>query len=107
MPSKKRGRDSLRQRVISITERQTMKPTSTSAIPTPSFVSGTKRLLIGGGWVEAKSGKAFDSVNPATGEVIAQVAQGDKINVNKAVVAARKAFAWLRTGLIRKRQCDF
>jgi len=42
--------------------------------------------------VQAKSGKAFDTINPATGEVIARVAQGDKIDVDEAVVAARKAF---------------
>jgi len=55
-----------------------MNGTSTSAIPTSSFVSGSKRLLIGGEWAQAKSGKAFDTVNPATGEVIARLAQGDK-----------------------------
>jgi aldehyde dehydrogenase (NAD+) len=69
-----------------------MKSTSSAAIPTPSFVSGTKRLLIGGEWVEAKSGKAFDTINPATGEVIARLAQGDKTDVDQAVKAARKAF---------------
>lgn len=69
-----------------------MKPTSTSTIPMSSFVGGSKRLLIGGEWVRAKSGNAFDTVNPATGEVIAQVAQGDKIDVDEAVAAARKAF---------------
>jgi len=69
-----------------------MNGMSTSAFPTSSFVSGSKRLLIGGEWVQAKSGKAFDSVNPATGEVIARLAQGDKADVHEAVVAARKAF---------------
>ena len=69
-----------------------MNGTSISAIPTSSFVSGSKRLLIGGEWAQAKSGKAFDTVNPATGEVIARLAQGDKADVDEAVVAARKAF---------------
>ncbi len=69
-----------------------MKSASTAAIPTPSFVRGSKRLLIGGEWVQAKSGKAFDTVNPATGEVIARLAQGDKIDIDAAVAAARKAF---------------
>jgi len=49
-------------------------------------------MLIGGKWVGAVSGKAFDTYNPATGEVLAQVAEGDKADVDLAVKAARKAF---------------
>src|SRR5947199_7230858 len=49
-------------------------------------------LLIGGKWRDSVSGKTFPTVNPATGEVICQVAEGDKADVDLAVKAARKAF---------------
>ena len=39
-----------------------------------------------------RSGKTFATVNPATGEVICQVAEGDKADIDLAVKAARKAF---------------
>ena len=57
------------------------------------FLDGKpKRLLIGGQWVEALSGRTFDSVNPATGKVIAQLAEGGEGDVDRAVAAARTAF---------------
>ena len=43
------------------------------------------QLFIGGQWVPAKSGKTFDTINPATEEVIAQVAEGDAADVDAAV----------------------
>src|ERR1700688_3889717 len=49
-------------------------------------------LLIGGKWLDSVSGKTFATVNPATGQVICQVAEGDKADVDLAVKAARKAF---------------
>ncbi len=57
-----------------------------------SFVSKKHKLLINGKWVEAASGKTFPSYNPATGEVLAQVAEGDREDINRAVSAARAAF---------------
>ena len=57
-----------------------------------AFVRKSHRLLIGGKWVPAASGRTFDVTNPATGEVIAQVAEGDKEDVDRAVKAARAAF---------------
>lgn len=57
------------------------------------FLDGKpKRMLIGGQWVEALSGKTFESVNPATGKVIAEIAEGDAADVDRAVAAARTAF---------------
>jgi aldehyde dehydrogenase (NAD+) len=50
------------------------------------------KLLIGGEWVDSVSGKTFDTVNPATEEVIAAVAEGDAADIDLAVKAARKAF---------------
>jgi aldehyde dehydrogenase (NAD+) len=49
-------------------------------------------LLIGGKWLDSVSGKTFETTNPATGEVICNVAEGDKADVDLAVAAARKAF---------------
>jgi aldehyde dehydrogenase (NAD+) len=49
-------------------------------------------MFIGGKWVDSVSGKTFPTLNPATGEVICQVAEGDKADVDLAVKAARKAF---------------
>lgn len=49
-------------------------------------------LFIGGKWLDSVSGKTFPTINPATGEVICQVAEGDKADVDLAVQAARRAF---------------
>jgi aldehyde dehydrogenase (NAD+) len=49
------------------------------------------QCFIGGKWVPAASGKTFETINPATEEVIAQVAEGDAADVDLAVAAAREA----------------
>jgi aldehyde dehydrogenase (NAD+) len=51
-----------------------------------------KKMLIDGRWVAAASGKTFETRNPATGELLAQVAEGDLEDIDRAVAAARKAF---------------
>ncbi|MBL8829276.1 MAG: aldehyde dehydrogenase family protein, partial [Planctomycetaceae bacterium] len=45
--------------------------------------------FIGGRWQPSQSGKTFETINPATEEVIAQVAEGDKADIDLAVKAAR------------------
>jgi acyl-CoA reductase-like NAD-dependent aldehyde dehydrogenase len=57
-----------------------------------------KKLLIDGQWVESASGKTFGTINPATGEVVAEVAEADDEDVDRAVQAARRAFegSWKR-----------
>src|ERR1700733_10980990 len=57
-----------------------------------SFVSQTRKMLINGKWVGAASGKTFDTYNPATGEVLARIAEGDGEDIDRAVKAARAAF---------------
>ena len=52
----------------------------------------TYRLLIGGRWVDAASGKFFEDLNPATAEVLARVAEAEAEDVRLAVAAARAAF---------------
>jgi len=56
------------------------------------FLKSPKKMLIAGAWVNAASGKTFDTYNPATGEVLATVAEGDAVDIDRAVKAARKAF---------------
>src|SRR5437763_3126997 len=51
-----------------------------------------QQLFIGGKWLDSASGKTFPTINPATGETICQVAEGDKADVDRAVKAARQAF---------------
>ncbi len=50
------------------------------------------QLLIDGKFVDAVSGERFDTINPATGEVLASVARGGKADMDLAVKAARRAF---------------
>ena len=57
-----------------------------------TFITSPRSMLIGGQWVSAVSGKAFDVFDPSTGEVLARVAEGDAEDIDKAVRAARKAF---------------
>ncbi len=56
------------------------------------FIDKPRKMLINGQWVPAISGKTFPTYNPATGEVLAQVAEGDSADIEQAVKAARKAF---------------
>jgi len=56
------------------------------------FLSKPRKMLIDGKWVEAASGKTFETYNPATGEVLARVAEGDRADIDRAVKAARRAF---------------
>src|SRR5215467_1699981 len=50
------------------------------------------KLLISGAWVDAIDGKTFATINPATGEVLTDVASAGQADVERAVAAARKAF---------------
>ena len=78
--------------------------TMPSSLPT---ILPTRRLLIDGGWVEPRSERTFASINPATGDVIADVAEADATDVDLAVRAARRALdvgPWRRmTGAQRGR----
>lgn len=57
-----------------------------------SFVRTPRKMLIGGRWRDAASGKTFATYNPATGDMLAHVAEGDRADVDHAITAARKAF---------------
>jgi phenylacetaldehyde dehydrogenase len=57
-----------------------------------SFIQKDRKMFINGKWVESVSGKTFPTYNPATGEVLARVAEGDREDIDLAVKAARAAF---------------
>jgi phenylacetaldehyde dehydrogenase len=56
------------------------------------FIAAPRQLFINGQWVDAASGKTFETPNPATGETLARIAEGDVEDINRAVRAARRAF---------------
>jgi phenylacetaldehyde dehydrogenase len=56
------------------------------------FVEKNKKLFMDGRWVEAASGKTFEVIDPATGQVFDHVPAGDRIDIDRAVAAARRAF---------------
>jgi phenylacetaldehyde dehydrogenase len=56
------------------------------------FTTVPRKLFIDGQWTDAASGKTFATPNPATGETLANVAEGDVEDINRAVRAARTAF---------------
>ena len=55
-------------------------------------VRGPTKFLIDGQWVEPASGNYYEDVNPSTGATLAQVAEGDAEDIDRAVKAARAAF---------------
>ncbi|WFU77075.1 aldehyde dehydrogenase family protein [Bradyrhizobium sp. CB2312] len=60
--------------------------------PATEFMARPQHLLIDGRRVPAASGRTFKSLNPATGQVIATIAEGGEADVEHAVAAARRAF---------------
>jgi len=54
--------------------------------------SGDKQLFIDGNWVDSRTGNTLESVNPATEQHLAQFSSADGVDVDAAVVAARRAF---------------
>ncbi|HSI58172.1 MAG TPA: aldehyde dehydrogenase family protein, partial [Ideonella sp.] len=66
--------------------------TDLAGTPHPFLDGAAKRMLIGGRWEAAASGKTFETRNPATGELLALVPEGEREDVDRAVAAARAAF---------------
>ena len=67
---------------------------------------GEHRMLVGGKLVEAMSGRRFDNVNPATEQVLGQVADAGHEDMDEAIGAARRAFdetAWSTDQELRQR----
>ncbi|HEY6972758.1 MAG TPA: aldehyde dehydrogenase family protein, partial [Nitrospiraceae bacterium] len=63
-----------------------------SLSPTGSANIPRYQLFIDGKWVDARSGKTFTSPNPSTGGSLAAIAEGDAVDIDIAVRAARKAY---------------
>ena len=83
-------------RVAEIFESLDYGPAPESPAPVLEWLERHRRafdLFIGGRWVKAASGESFQTVNPATAQPMACVAQAGPKDVDAAVRAARKAFA--------------
>ncbi len=61
-------------------------------IPEGVSISHPDKLYIGGEWVDAKSGKMLEIINPNSEDVVARVAEAGNDDMDRAVAAARKAF---------------
>src|SRR5271168_4739512 len=61
-------------------------------VTAPASIARPKLLLIDGQHVPSVSGRTFKTLNPANEQVIAQIAEGDEADVDRAVAAARRAF---------------
>src|ERR1700685_2087629 len=67
---------------------------------------GEARMLIAGELVEAASGKRFENINPATEEVLGEVADASAEDMQRAIDASRRAFDetdWSTNHALRKR----
>jgi phenylacetaldehyde dehydrogenase len=56
------------------------------------FIAAPRQMFINGQWADAASGKTFETPDPATGQTLARVAEGDAEDIDRAVRAARAAF---------------
>ncbi|MGH7458437.1 MAG: aldehyde dehydrogenase family protein [Longimicrobiaceae bacterium] len=82
-------------KVAEIFETLEYGPAPESRLVAEAWLDGHGRsfgLFIGGEWLGPEQGESFESVNPATGEVIAQISQAGEGDVGRAVHAAREAF---------------
>jgi alpha-ketoglutaric semialdehyde dehydrogenase len=70
--------------------------------------AGMRKNYIGGQWVNARSGKVMESVNPATGEVLGLVPESGPEDIEEAVRAAARAFpAWRKVPAPRRAEILF
>ena len=61
------------------------------------FIDKPRKMLINGQWVNADSGRTLGVINPATEEVVAEVAYGGRAEARRAVMAAHRAMPdWMR-----------
>ena len=51
-----------------------------------------KKFFVGGEWVAASSNETFKTLNPGSGQELAEVASGDRTDIDQAVEAAQTAF---------------
>jgi acyl-CoA reductase-like NAD-dependent aldehyde dehydrogenase len=72
-----------------------------SAADVKTFEIKNTKLFINNAFIESASGRKFETVNPANGQIISQISEGNENDIEKAVTAARKAFTdgskWSKT----------
>src|SRR5947209_1833564 len=78
--------------------REESPPTHARRNPTMTTATATqKRLYIDGKWTEADNGRTIGVINPATEEVVAEVAYGGRAETRRAIEAAARAMpAWMK-----------
>jgi len=72
----------------------TLRKCFSSGVPKPIVNPAIKytELFINNEFVKSSSGKTYDTLNPSTGEPIAQIQEGNDVDINNAVAAAQEAF---------------
>ena len=67
------------------------------ATATATATASRKRLFIDGQWVDAADGRTLGVINPATEEVLEEIAYGGRAEVRRALEAAHRAMpAWMK-----------
>src|SRR6185436_10012471 len=79
-----------RQTAFAVPRKFAQEPTPMSSDASFSLPSG--KLFIGGSFMDALAGRTFETINPATNQVLTRVAEADLSDLDAAVTAARKAF---------------
>ncbi|WP_280302282.1 aldehyde dehydrogenase family protein, partial [Nocardia neocaledoniensis] len=70
---------------------EVLNPTDAPVLPqVRDWLATPKKLFIGGQWVDAQSGRTFETRDPATGQVLTEVAHAEAADVDRAVRAARR-----------------
>lgn len=65
---------------------------STLGVASRQYLAAEHRMFIGGRFVEATTGRTFPVFDPTSGQEIARVPEGDALDIDEAVTAARRAF---------------
>ncbi len=93
--------------IMDIFETMEYGPAPEAAVPALAWLKERQplNLFINNQWVKPASGQYLDSINPATGKLLAQFASANSVDVDAAVIAARTAFTtWSKTpGHVRAR----
>ena len=86
------------------------KPTPVSWHERARSLNFRTQAYLDGRYVDAASGATFDSINPATGKLLARVAAGDQEDINRAVTSARAAFrngSWVNLAPAKRKKALF
>jgi betaine-aldehyde dehydrogenase len=82
------------------------RTTGMSSTKAPDLNFRPKGLYVGGQWQDSADGRSFESINPSTGEKLADLPFAGPKDVDRAVAAAKKAFAeWSRVPVKERARC--